>query len=140
MPKVSAMDRPKRPDSAALARPKVKFITHGGASALLRDSFDGRTRLARLYHERLLELQAHLGGDLSAPQKQIVDQAVRLGLAADIAWGAVLKDGVVNGSATTAAFETYVKATRDQRAALQLLGLERRSKPVQDIDDYLRAP
>jgi hypothetical protein len=47
MGKLRIVHRPKRPDSAKLARPKTKFLTHGGTGALLRDALDGRTRVAK---------------------------------------------------------------------------------------------
>lgn len=133
--------RLKRPDAAKNARPKKVSITgHGGSSStLLRDPLDLRTRVGRAYYAEKQGLAIHVGGDPTVPQEKLIDQAARLGVLADIAWGELLRAGmlVIDGKVAPA-FEAFIKASRDQRDVLRALGIERRSKPVPTLDDYLR--
>src|SRR2546422_138900 len=93
--------RIKRPDAAALARPKVKYLIHGGSGrSLLRDPLDRRTKVHRILVQRVAELRAHVGADITPPLARMVEQAARLSLLVDTAWAAVNREGVVrNGEA-----------------------------------------
>lgn len=130
----------KRPDAARNARPRRVSITHGGDSrVLLRDPLDRRTRIGKAYRDHCQALSAHVGGEPTRPQAELIDQAARLALLAKIAWAELFRGGVfVNGTGQPApALETWLKAARDQRAVLQLLGLERRSRDV-TLSEYLQ--
>jgi len=138
--KVRRDHRRKRPDSAALARPKkVSILGHGGRSAsLLRDPLDLRTRVGKAYQLQRAAFRAHVGGEPSLPQEKLIDQAARLGLLADISWGALARAGtVLRGNGLHPAFEAFLKATRDQRAVLVLLGIQRQPREVPDLKTYL---
>lgn len=133
--------RLKRPDAAGNARPrKVAIVGHGGASkTLLRDPLDLRTVVGRAYHADKQALCAHLAGDPSLPEEKLIDQAARLGILADIAWGSIHRDGLFSKQgALSPAFEAFIKATRDQRDVLRLLGIKRRAKPVPTLEQYLQ--
>lgn len=124
----------KRTDAARNARPKVKFIVHGGSRSLLRDPFDMRTRVGRAYAMQQNALKTHVGGVPTVPQERLIDQAVRLGLLADIAWSALIRAGkVVNDGGQHPAFEAYLKATRDQRDIFKLLGITTHQRQVLDV-------
>lgn len=133
-------DRQKRPDAARNAQPRKVLVTHaGGSQALLRDPLDRRTRVGKAYRDHCQALAAHVGGDPTRPQAELIDQAARLALLAKIAWAELLRSGVFSGEGgqPAPALETWLKATRDQRAVLQLLGLERRSREL-DLQEYLQ--
>jgi hypothetical protein len=137
--RLRARDRPKRPDAAGNAKPRVKYVVHGGVSALARDAIDGRTTLARHYREQLAALLAHVGNEaLTHPRRELVDQGARYALLVRIAWGEVLHAGIVSEGRITPAFETFLKASREHREVLGILGLERRERPVPNLEDYLR--
>jgi len=121
--------RVKRSDSAKNARPKVKFLVHGRHRALLRDPLDARTRVGRAYAAQMVQYRQHLGGDVSVAQEKLIDQAARLGLLADIAWGELIRSGrLIKRGSVNAAFDPFLRASRDLRAILLVLGLKRHAK------------
>src|SRR5438105_2505245 len=70
-----------RADSADNAKPKVKFVTHGGESALARDPIDGRTAMARHFREQLAALLAHVGEhEMTHPRRELIEQGARYAL------------------------------------------------------------
>lgn len=130
--------RVKRPDSAALARPRKIIMVHAGSSAAFRTGvFDGRTKLAKLYKQHVAALEAHLGGDLTPPQSRLVDQAARLALLNELIWGEIDKQGVFKDGDVRPAVDAYLKATQQERDVLRLLGIERREKLLPTLSEYL---
>lgn len=124
-------------ESAKNARPKVKFVTHGGQSALRHAVLDMRTSMGRKYRASLAELKAHVGSDLTVPQAKLIEQATRLSLLSDLAWAEVADaKALITNNTPCAAIDVFLKAARDHRAVLNLLGLERRVKPI-NLNDYL---
>lgn len=127
------------PVSARNGKPRKVHITHGGESALLRGPLDGRSRLGKLYKAALLELRSHLGGDVTVPQSKLVDQAVRLGLLADLSWADVMQapEGLVKDGTVNPSVDIFFKTSKHQRDVLGMLGLQRRAKDVtlQDVLD-----
>jgi hypothetical protein len=130
--------RSKRPDSPKLARPKTKFLTHGGIGALLRDALDGRTRVAKDCRAWVAALAAYLGGEPTAVETELIEQAARLSLLVDVAWADLMRNGVLPEGQAAPAVEVFLKATRDHRAVPQLLGLERRVREVPSLTQYLQ--
>ena len=123
--------KPKRPDAAALARPAVKYVSHAGTAGLLRDRLDLRTKVGRRYQAHVEALSAHIGGDPTLPQVELIDQASRLKLLACIAWAELLRAGTVTkDTGLHPAFDAFLKASRDQRAVLGLLGIQRSARDV----------
>jgi len=133
MPKLPARLRTKRPDSARLARPKVVFLRHGGGSALMRAAFDGRSRLGKQHRAHVEALRAHLGGEPSVPQVALIDQAAKLRLLAQIAWGELMQSGAFRRGESRPAFDAFRRAAADEREVLRLLGLERRAGEIPDV-------
>lgn len=129
--------RAKRPDAAANARPRKVAVTHGGKSALARAAFDLRTRFGRAYRAHCATLTAHVGGDPTAPQAALIDQAARLRLLGRLAWEELVQGGAFRNGAPRLAFDAYRKAAADEREVLRLLGVERRQRPIQTIEEYL---
>lgn len=126
----------KRTDSANNARPKVKYLVHGSQRRLLRDPLDARTRVGKAYAAQIAEYRQHLDGDVSVAQEKLIDQAARLGLLTDIAWGELMRTGrLVRKGNVNAAFDPFLKASRDLRAILLMLGLKRHAKEatLQDV-------
>lgn len=137
--KVRRDRRLKRPDSARIAKPKVKYVSHAAGSNLLEDPLDNRTRVGKTYRAQRAVLSAHVGGHPTHPQEKLIDQAVRLAMLTDIAWAELMRSKkLVTNGAVHPAFEAFLKASRDQRAVLIILGLKRRTKDVPDLQDYLR--
>jgi hypothetical protein len=128
----------RRPNAAANAKPKVKYITYGGHSLFMTDPFDGRTALAAEYRRQVQALRAHVGAHGTHPQRELIDQAARFALLARIAWGAVMREGLTIDGELTPAFVALVRVSKEQREALQLIGLERREKRAESVDDYLQ--
>jgi len=132
----------KNAASARNALPNKVWITHGGNSkTLLRATFDMRSAVGKAYQVRVEELTAHLGGAevVTAPQRTLIDHAARLRLLALLAWDEISRGGAFRAGEPTAAFDAYRRVSADERDVLRTLGLERRAKPVPDLDSYLRA-
>lgn len=134
---LTALKRKKRPDAAGNAKPKVKFVTHGGRSLLKDDPIDGRTVVAREYRRQLAALHAHVGTAATHPHLELIEQAARFAVLARVSWAEVMREGITNGSELTPSFVALVRVSKEQREALQLLGLERKEKPTGSIDEYL---
>jgi hypothetical protein len=124
----------KRPSAAANARPKKIFVTHGGSSALLRGgTLDLRSRVGRAYARYKEALIAHLG-EPSAPEVVLVDQCARLQLLCNLAWAELHRRSAFDKAGALApAFDALMRASRELRECLRLLGLERRQADVLDI-------
>ncbi len=129
-----------RPDAAGNARPRKVMIVHAlqGAS-ILRDPLDMRTKVGKAHRERCALLSADLGGDLSVAMATLVDQASRLHLLTKFAWTEIGRRGAFKNGCATPAVEAYLRATAREADVLRMLGLERRAKPVPDLQTYLRA-
>lgn len=135
MPKLPARLRPKRPDSARLARPRRIFIEHGGSSRAVRgEPLDLRSAAGKAYVAYRAEYRAHLGGEgLSAVEADLADMAARLKVLANVAYAGRLFDRSGN---PRPAFDAFMRAARDLRAVFELLGLKRRTKEP-GVDEYL---
>jgi hypothetical protein len=115
------------------------FLVHGALSKALRVGVpDKRSVFGKLHASLVQGYRKHLGDNLSLPQEKLCDQAARLNLLTAIAWGELHKGGMFKQGGISAAFETFIKASRDEREVLRLLGLERRPKEVPDLQTYLR--
>lgn len=137
--KVRRDKRMKRPDSARIAKPKVKYVSHAAGSNLLEDPLDNRTRVGKTYRAQRAALAAHIGGRPTLPQEKLIDQAVRLAMLTDIAWAELMRSKrLVTNGAVHPAFEAFLKTSRDQRAVLIILGLKRQTKNIPDLQEYLR--
>ncbi|MBU1222305.1 MAG: hypothetical protein KKA22_04000 [Gammaproteobacteria bacterium] len=131
--------RVKRPDSAALARPRKIIMVHAGGSAAFRTGiFDGRTKLAKLYKQHVAAIEAHLGGDLTPPQSRLVDQAARLALLTELTWAEIDKHGVFKDGDVRPAVDSFLRTAQQERDVLRLLGIERRQKAIPSLDEYLK--
>jgi hypothetical protein len=131
----------KNSASASNARPKTIRFTHAGYSGALRlGRFDLRSTMGREYRDRVAALIVHLGGAdaLSTPQRTLVDRAARLGLLVENMWDELSRTGTLKKGETTSAFHGFLRVVADEERVLRLLGLERRTKTVPDLDTYLR--
>jgi hypothetical protein len=133
-----AYRRSKRPDAAENARPRKVLIRHGGDSRALRYAdLDLRSTAGKEYRARVVELTAHVGGDPTAPQRTLIDQAGRLHVLARLAWDELSRTGAFRDGEPLPAFFAYRSAIADEREVLRTLGLERRAKEVPDLNAYL---
>lgn len=127
--------------SARNARPKkILLVGHGATSKALREGvLDLRSRAGKTYRATCQALGAHVGGELSAPQKALIDQAARLRLLTQFAWAEIDRLGPFKKTGElVAAFDAYRRAAADERSVLSLLGIERRVKELPTLQDYLK--
>lgn len=119
------------------AKPARFYVRYGGSADLLNARIDMRSSLGQRYKRDSKAYIAHLGGSATATQAAIVDQAIRVGMLRDMAWSALMQtkspvrdDGKIEPSA-----DLFLKACKQQREALSLLGLERRARDIslQDV-------
>ena len=97
----------------------------------LHDALPICTRVGKAYHRHMEALRVHVGGDPSLPQVELIDQAARLAILARICWGDAIRNGVIRKDGSLApALDGFLKATRDQRAVLEILGLKRQAKEL----------
>lgn len=96
------------------------------------DDLDGRTRAAKLARDLVAALEADLGGDLSAAQRELVTRAALL--------GAITQDAEANWlSRNPVDLALYGTLADRQRRILEALGLKRVARDVTpDVDSYLR--
>lgn len=120
-------------------RPRKIIMVHAGGSAAFRTGvFDGRTKVSKLYKAHVAALEEHLGGELTPPQSRLVDQAARLALLSELIWADIDKHGVFKNGDARPVVDTYLKATKEERDVLRLLGLQRHRKPLPSLDEYLQ--
>jgi len=130
--------RVKNAASAQNAKPKKVSLIHGGSSRkALYDPLDKRTVEHRFCFERKKALLAHLAGDATVFEQELVEQEVRLAMLARIAWIAIEQGNLLAEEGLAPAAEAYVRLTREQRAVMQLLGIQRRTKPVPTLETYI---
>lgn len=130
----------RRPDAADNARPRKAHVVPGGRGrkALLTGELDRRTRVGKAHMARCKALSADIGGDPSAAQARLIDTAARLSLLADLSWGEISERGMFDDKGSPRpAFDTFIRTIGQERATLQLLGLERQAKPVPELHEYL---
>jgi hypothetical protein len=86
----------------------------------------------------LATFKAHLNGDISAPVAKLLDQAVRLGLLANLSWGEITEAGaLIQDGKPHPAIDIYLKVAKQQREVLVLLGLPHRAKDI-SLQDVLQ--
>jgi hypothetical protein len=101
-------------------------------------TFDMRSAVGKAYRACIVELTAHLGGDPTAPQRILLDQAARLSLLCSLASAELARLGAFERSGELRpAFDGYRKAAADLRDVLKMLGLERKEKAVPTLEQYL---
>lgn len=127
---------------AAPARPRKVAYTHAGKSGLRRGGaqIDRRTREARFENDVIAQRVLHLGGRdaITEPLMSVVRHSARLELLVALAWGHVLRAGVLNQEGDlSGAFQAFLSAGRELRSVLETIGLERKAKPVLTLQEYL---
>jgi hypothetical protein len=105
----------------------------GKARLLTLDALDGRTVAARAARDLARSITADLGGDdnVSAAQAELVRRAALLGAYLEDAEARWLAGDDVDVPA-------WLSAVDRQRRTLMALGLERKARPVPDLQTYLR--
>lgn len=133
----------KRADSAGNACPRKIFPVHAGAAKVLRKGvIDRRGVLGSAFYSELAGLRSHVGGEPSLPQERLTEQGARLHLLEAMAWAEVQGAGRLIRADGTAhpALDVLLRTMRERREVLKLLGLERRAKPVQTLDEIMAHP
>src|SRR5690242_4894747 len=137
--------KPKRVLNSASARngtPKAIVIKHaGGASALRASRLDRRSAEFRLVTEHASHLTQHIGGEdlLTEPLKEIITVAAEAKLLRKLAWGAVLREGVLDENGhPSGALAAYLSSASKHVELLRLLGLTRRAKTL-SLEEFVRA-
>jgi hypothetical protein len=86
----------------------------------------------------MAEFTAHLNGDITAPVAKLIDQAVRLGILANLSWGEITEAGsLLQDGKPIPAIDIYLKVARQQREVLAMLGLQHRAKNI-SLQDVLQ--
>jgi hypothetical protein len=131
--------RAKNRASAKNAKPrKISITKHGLYSReLLRAALDMRTGIGKWDAERQAGLLAHLGGDATVLEQELIHQESRLAIMARIAWAEIQRSGALSQDGLSASAEAYVRIVREQRSVIQALGTQRRTQPVPDLHSYL---
>jgi hypothetical protein len=139
----TANGKPRRPspESAKNGKPrKVYLTTRNRASlAVLNNPLDLRSALGKRYVSDVISLKSHVGGDPSVIECRLIDQASRLALLMDLAWGEVLaSETLVKDNTPVAAIDIFLKCARDHRQVLGLIGVDRRARDI-TLQDVLEA-
>lgn len=109
--------------------PRVGPYSKAGALALI----DGRSREAQYMKARRAELVAHVGGQPSAVQRQMIERAVRLSLALEL-----LDERLTHGEAfTTHDHNHYLAWSNALTRTLARLGLESASSRPPTLAEQL---
>jgi hypothetical protein len=80
-----------------------------------------------------------MGGNLTAPQERIADQAVRLSLLEDIAWAELSRARSIitkGGTGLHPAFDAVLRAAKAHRDVLEVVGIQRKEKPIPSLQEY----
>jgi hypothetical protein len=115
----------------------VKTLLHSrrAQDALL----PGQEQLRAAIAERRIEWAADLGDDLSFGQKDLVNRGLRLHVILDTLETNMEREGVMTAKgAARAAVSLYLTVLDKLLKIYQQLGLERRAKRIQSVDDILR--
>jgi hypothetical protein len=123
----------KNAASARNGRPKRICVTHAGASRVLRTgTLHAGSILGRAYRAETESLRAHLGTAPTLPQERLIEQGARLHLLASMAWAEVLGAGqlIAPGGHAHPAIDVLLRTLREQRAVLELLGIERHARQI----------
>lgn len=94
------------------------------------DGLDVRTRIGRYVNDRLSALVTDCGGDLSYQRYSLCKRAVWLEAVIERQEVALARNEEVDQGRLTQAINTYV-------GVLRTLGLERRTKPAEDLHTYM---
>ena len=99
--------------------------------------WDRRTREARVMEQTQAGLISDLGGpeNISVQQLLLIQRASVKDLKCRLIERAMLKS---NGETGERLEQHYLRWARELRAVLVVLGLERRARPVQGLQDYLK--
>lgn len=122
----------KRPDAAKNARTPRITLVHGGAAKVAAGRvIDRRTRLGKEDELHQTELTAHVGGEPTVAQRELIVQASWFRILRGIAF-AELMEAVEAGQPISQhpALDAIYKAAHQQREALKLLGLDRKAKDI----------
>lgn len=132
--------RPFRETSRQNGRPRKVFITQGGgarADSLLTHPLDYRSVLGKRYQHAIASMTQHLGGSLSYPESQLVDQCARLGLLATLSWSEVVRDeSLIKDDKVNPAIDVFLRTSKQQRDLLALLGIKCRVRDI-TLEDVL---
>jgi hypothetical protein len=123
----------KNAASARNGRPKRICVAHGGASKVLRTgTLHAGSTLGRAYRAEVGALRAHLGEVPTLPQARLIEQGARLHLLASMAWAEVLASGqlIAPGGHAHPAVDILLRTLREQRAVLEMLGVERHARQI----------
>lgn len=132
----------KRPDSAAIARPKKVYVVAAAESwHLLNSTLDGRTRLGKLYQRRTAALEKEIGQPPTVSQRALIEQAVRFSLLADLAWAECIKSGLITETLNESpAFAAYAKVARELRTILASLFPDDMTLPEERVRVIFKLP
>lgn len=95
------------------------------------DHLDGRTRTAQILRQRLANLEADLGGDLSYQQASLTRRVIWIE-----SWLETQEARAAEGEEVS--IGQQVQALNSLIGLYRILGIERKAKDVPSLQDYLR--
>ncbi len=107
-------------------------VKHGGYRPLGR--LDWRSREARFVGEVEAELITTLGGEPTVQECLLIRRAAVKSMRLALMESKLLKS---DSDVPEALGKNYLRWSRELREDLKILGLQRRAKPIQDLDAYL---
>jgi hypothetical protein len=129
--------RLKRPDAAGNARARKVGITTGLDSRAIRGELDQRFAFARAVTAYAEEYRAHVASDSVVMDDLCRSAAIHKAIK-HLALARMDGQPFDNADQARAAYEALRRADADHRSILAVLGIQRREKPVPDLQDYLR--
>jgi hypothetical protein len=138
-----AVYRGESPQSAENAKPRRVALRYGAHSALMSAEIvlDQRTREGKFERAVIERRIAHCGGaeNVTEPLMSCIRHSARLELAVALCWAEVRRGRLLNENGEpSGALRAFLVCGRALGETLRLLGLERRERPVPNLEDYLR--
>jgi hypothetical protein len=128
--------------SPAAGKPRRRHGRHALTKLLLKvpERVDGRSSVAVLMRMERERISRELGGDLSRQQEIILDLAIRkLAIALSVEdWLARQETLVTKKRTLVPVARDFFRLTESVERSLALLGLERKPKPAESLDEVLR--
>lgn len=114
-------------------------LIHGGRSRQVRaGTLAVQAEALAAMAEAHQAIVSDLGGEISALQRNLITDYLRVGLVADFAFQNLQESGVFTGHGKQRAIvSTLMKAIAQRADLAKTLGLQRKTKPIRDLNTYL---
>jgi hypothetical protein len=123
--------------SAGNGKPKRIAIVHGSDSRAVRGELDRRFAFAKATSRYTEEYRAHVGSDRTVAMDDLCISAARHKALANLAYSKLREGPFDSEDNIRAVYEAFRRADADHRSVLASLGIERRERPIPDLQTYL---